>query len=81
MIENVSELNDLWNDTAYTLYGYDKTVGYLQSIDRDQAVDDKGRAVYDYYVLSQIVDKDTDVSDLSSFIFTAETMERYAEEW
>ena len=51
-------------------------------IDRDQAVDGDGHANYDGYVLSRgIEDDDSPVSELETYQFDADTMERYAREW
>ena len=47
---------------------------YTQSIDRDQAVDDDGKAVYKSYTLK---DLETDEQEL----ITAEQMEEFAKTW
>lgn len=45
-------IDRLWNDPTYGLDGFSTEGGYIQPIDRDQAVDENGHANYDGYVLS-----------------------------
>lgn len=72
----------LWNDPTYGLDGFSTEGGYIQPIDRDQAVDGNGHANYDGYVLSrEIEDDDSPVSELETYQFDADTMESYARKW
>ena len=43
-------IDRLWNDPTYGLDGFSTEGGYIQPIDRDQAVDGNGHANYDGYV-------------------------------
>ena len=75
-------IDRLWNNPNYCLDGYNTEGGYIQPIDRDQAVDEDSHANYDGYVLSrEIEDDDSPVSELETYEFDADTMERYAKEW
>lgn len=80
--EDTRIIDAAWNDPAYTLEGIDHSQGVEQTIDRDQAVDGAGDALYDYYALSKdISDEESPVPEWDIIRFTSETMERYAEEW
>lgn len=75
-------IDRLWNDPTYGLDGFSTEGGYIQPIDRDQAVDGNGHANYDGYVLSrEIEDDDSPVSELETYQFDADTMESYARKW
>lgn len=56
--------------------------GYTESIDRNQAVDDNGKAVFDRYSLSvdAAVPDDT-TPDWRDYEFTVEDIEAFAETW
>lgn len=69
-------IDRLWNDPTYGLDGFSTEGGYIQPIDRDQAVDGNGHANYDGYVLSrEIEDDDSPVSELETYQFDAESTE------
>lgn len=56
--------------------------GYTESIDRNQAVDDNGKAVFDRYSLSvDVAAPDDTVPDWRDYEFTAEDIEAFAETW
>lgn len=75
-------IDKLWSDPAYGLDGFSVKDGYIQPIDRDQAVDEDGHANYDGYVLiREIEDDDSPVSELEAYHFDADTMEAYARKW
>ena len=67
-------LATLWNDQSVTLHGVKD--GVTSSIDRDQAVDDYGVALYDSYQF--LLSYETDDGLL---LFSAEDMEAFARTW
>lgn len=67
-------LTTLWDDPSVTLQGFKD--GVTSSIDRDQAVDDYGVALYDSYQFLLPYETDDDL-----LLFTAEDMETFARMW
>lgn len=67
-------LTTLWDDLSVTLHGVKD--GVTSSIDRDQAVDDYGAALYDSYQFFLPYETDDGV-----FEFTAEDIEAFARTW
>ena len=67
-------LTTLWNDASVTLQGIKG--GITSSIDRDQAIDDYGVALYDSYEFLLPYETDDGV-----FAFTAENLEAFARTW
>lgn len=67
-------LATLWDDPSVTLHGVKD--GVTSSIDRDQAVDDYGVALYDLYQF--LLPYETDDGLL---LFSAEDMEAFARMW
>lgn len=56
--------------------------GYVESIDRDQAVDDDGKAVFGWYVLTIDTSMPDDLIDTwEHYKFTAEDIETFARTW
>lgn len=75
----MNNINTLWNTPEAELTGYGD--GYCESIDRDQAVDDDGKAVYKSYSISiELGDGYTDSREVV-INFSAEDMEAYARTW
>lgn len=60
------------NEQSYQLNGNDSN--FTQSIDRDQAVDENGKALFKSYTL---IDLETGERE----VVTAEEMEQFAETW
>lgn len=55
---------------------------YTEGIDRDQAVDDDGKAVFDRYSLSvDVAAPDDTAPDWQDYEFTVEDVEAFAETW
>lgn len=67
-------LTTLWGDLSVTLQGGKD--GVVSSIDRDQAVDDYGMALYDSYQFLLPYDTDDGL-----FLFSAEDLEVFARTW
>lgn len=67
-------LTTLWSDPSVTLLGFKDAI--VSSIDRDQAVDDYGVALYDSYEFLLPYETDDGV-----FAFTAEDLEAFARTW
>lgn len=66
----------LWNNDNATLIGFGD--GYAEAIDRDQAVDDDGKAVFESYAFTI---GDGYEQDMRMWAFTAEDIENYARTW
>ena len=66
-----------WASEDYELDGIDHKLNYCQPIDRDQAVDDEGHAMYDEYVFSKAGEEYDDPAKT----FTAEQIEQFAQTW
>lgn len=64
----------LWDDPSVTLHGVKD--GVASSIDRDQAVDDYGVALYDSYQFFLPYETDDDL-----LLFSAEDIEAFARTW
>lgn len=67
-------LATLWGDPSVTLQGVKD--GVTSSIDRDQAVDDYGMALYDSYQFLLPYETDDGL-----FLFSAEDLEVFARTW
>lgn len=67
-------LATLWGDLSVTLHGVKD--GVASSIDRDQAVDDYGVALYDSYQFLLPYETDDDL-----LLFSAEDLESFARTW
>ena len=66
-----ADLYRYWANEDYELNGID------QPIDRDQAVDDEGHAMYDEYVFYKADEEYNDPAKT----FTAEEVEQFAQTW
>lgn len=76
MSNNNETLATLWNNENATLVGFGD--GYSESIDRDQAVDEYGNAVFGSYAF-QIGDGYEE--DMRTWQFTASDIEEFARTW
>ena len=79
--QDIKFLDILWNDSRYQLEGSncieEGVIGdYTQGIDRDQAVNDHGKAISAKYWLSRESFQGMDIYE-----FDSQTMEAYAKEW
>lgn len=72
-----ADLYHYWNSEDYELDAINRELSYIQPIDRDQAVDDEGHAVYDEYVFYKIDECYPDRGNS----FTAEQIEQFAQTW
>ena len=80
----MANINTLWNTPEAELTGCGD--GYCESIDRDQAVDEDGKAIYKSYRLTldlnELFDVDQWYEPKEIIIdFSAEDMEAYAMTW
>lgn len=71
------DLYHYWMSEDYMLNGIDCDLNYSEDIERDQAVDEEGHAVYDEYVFYKA---DEEYSDPAK-TFTAEQIELFAQTW
>ena len=76
MSNTTETLATLWNNDNATLVGFGD--GYSESIDRDQAVDEYGNAVFDSYAF-QLGDGYT--TDIRTWKFSAADIEEFARTW
>lgn len=72
-----ADLYTYWGNEDYELDGLNYELHYCQPIDRDQAVDDEGHAMYDEYIFH----KPGDEFYNPSRTFTAEQVEQFAQTW
>ena len=72
-----ADLYTYWGNEDYKLDGLNYELHYCQPIDRDQAVDDEGHAMYDEYIFH----KPGDEFYNPSRTFTAEQVEQFAQTW
>lgn len=72
----MQNIDALWNTPEAMLVGHGE--GFDEPIDRDQAVDDDGKAIYKSYTLSLCVAADYRYIVIN---FSAEEMEAYAQTW
>ena len=72
-----ADLLHCWENEDYELDGLNYELNYCQPIDRDQAVDDEGHAMYDEYVFCKAGEEYDEVVKT----FTAEQIERFAQTW
>ncbi len=78
-MNNIELLSKMWDDSSWELTGIN--ADYQQPIDRDQAIDDEGNAIYESYVLSKDVsDEDSPVPEYETHEFSAEDMEAFSKE-
>lgn len=73
---HMNNIDALWNNPEAMLVGHGE--GFDEPIDRDQAVDDDGKAIYDWYTLSLCVAADYRYIVIN---FSAAEMEAYAQTW
>lgn len=76
MSNTTGTLATLWNNDNATLIGFGD--GYSQSIDRDQAVDEDGNAVFDSYAFQL---GDGYEEDMRTWQFSAADIEDFARTW
>lgn len=72
-----ADLKHYWTSEDYELDAINCELNYMQAIDRDQAIDDEGHAVYDKYVFYKIGEYYPDRGNS----FTAEDIEQFAQTW
>ncbi len=72
-----ADLYHYWASEDYELNGIDHELNYCQPIDRDQAVDDEGHAMYDEYVFYKADEEYNDPAKT----FSAEQIEQFAQTW
>ena len=76
MSNTTETLATLWNNDNAMLVGFGD--GYSESIDRDQAVDEYGNAVFDSYAFE--IGNDYD-ADIRTWQFSAADIEEFARTW
>lgn len=72
-----ADLLHCWGNEDYELDGLNYELNYCQPIDRDQAVDDEGHAMYDEYVFYKADEEYNDPAKT----FSAEQIEQFAQTW
>lgn len=72
-----ADLYRYWVSEDYELNGIDHELNYCQPIDRDQAVDDEGHAMYDEYVFYG----PDEAYNGPVKTFSAEQIEQFAQTW
>lgn len=72
-------IDALWNTPEAMLVGHGED--FDEPIDRDQAVDDDGKAIYKSYTLSLCIAADYPDSRDIVINFSADDMEAYAQTW
>ncbi|MCB4890619.1 hypothetical protein [Bifidobacterium pseudocatenulatum] len=72
-----ADLYHYWNSEDYELDAINYELNYAQTINRDQAVDDEGHAVYDEYVFYKF----GEYYPAKNGSFTAEQIEQFAQTW
>lgn len=77
----MDNIDALWNTPGAQLDGYLDADGISEPIDRDQAVDDDGKAIYDRYTLRCPIGVDWADQEEIVIPFTAADMEEYARTW
>ena len=75
----MNKIDALWNTPEAMLVGHGED--FDKPIDRDQAVDDDGKAIFKYYTLSICIAADYPDSHYIVINFSAEDMEAYARTW
>ena len=75
-MSNTETLATLWNNKDAMLVGVGDT--YAEAIDRDQAVDDDGKAIFDSYIFEIGNGYDEDVR---MWKFSASEVEAFARTW
>jgi len=75
----MNNIDALWNTPEAMLIGHGE--GFVEPIDRDQAVDEDGKAIFKYYTLYFFNDHDYINPREIIIDFTAEDMEAYAQTW
>lgn len=76
MNNNTETLATLWNNDNATLIGVG--TDYAEAIDRDQAVDDDGKAIFDAYAFEI---GDGYEEPVRQWKFTADDVEAFARTW
>ena len=74
----MQNIDALWNTPEAMLVGHGE--GFDEPIDRDQAVDEDGKAIFKSYTLSLALGGYPD-SRIISIKFSAADMEEYAQTW
>ena len=75
----MNNINALWNTPEAELTGHGE--GFDETIDRDQAIDDDGKAVFRSYTLSLDLGGEYFDPRIIAIRFSAEDMEAYAQTW
>lgn len=75
----LNNIDALWNTPEAMLVGHGE--GFDEPIDRDQAVDEDGKAIFKTYTLSLRLGGDHLGSRDIIIDFSAEDMESYAQTW
>lgn len=75
-MSNNETIETLWNNNAATLIG--DNGDYAEAIDRDQDVDDDGKAIFNSYVF---IVGDGYEEDLREWKFSAAEVEAFARTW
>lgn len=76
MSNNNETIKNLWNNNDAMLVGVGDT--YAEAIDRDQAVDEDGKAVFESYIFEIGNGYDEDVR---MWKFSADEVENFARTW
>lgn len=75
----MNNIDALWNTPEAMLVGHGE--GFDEPIDRDQAADDDGKAIFKSYTLSLCIGANYPDSRYIVIDFSAEDMEEYARTW
>lgn len=75
----MQNIDALWNTPEAMLVGHGE--GFDEPIDRDQAVDEDGKAIYKSYTLSLDLGGEYFDPRIIAIRFSAEDMEAYARTW
>ena len=75
----LNNIDALWNTPEAMLVGHGE--GFDEPIDRDQAVDEDGKAIYKSYTLSLDLDGGYFNPRIIAIRFTTDDMEAYARTW
>ena len=74
--ETIKTIENLWNNNDAMLIGFGD--GYSEIIDRDQAVDEDGKPIFDSYAF--IIGNGYD-EDIRMWKFSADDIEAFARTW
>lgn len=75
----MQNIDALWDTPEAMLIGHGE--GFDEAIDRDQAVDEDGKAIFKSYTLSLDLGGEYFDPRIIDIKFTAEDMEAYAQTW